>query len=179
MEFVAPSLDSSSSNNDEELLDDIDVEHQIMVQATIACVNTWEFFTPMQLEEGCAQSVDLNIGVQNVLMTMQAMPSFFKSLTNFSLIEFEELAQLTIPTIIGHVRSIEEPHHIFGQPSKLIPKQRLLNIILYMKHDNVTKYDAFLWNWSKSAITDDGIFIASCINSAIINEIQWPIIKKC
>jgi hypothetical protein len=63
-----------------------------MVQATIACVNTWEFFTPMQLEEGCAQFVDLNIGVQNVLMTMQAMPSFFKSLTNFSLIEFEELA---------------------------------------------------------------------------------------
>jgi len=35
----------------------------IMVQATIACVNTWEFFTSMELEEGEGQSVDLNIGV--------------------------------------------------------------------------------------------------------------------
>jgi hypothetical protein len=47
MEFVAPNLDSNSSNNDKELLDEIDVEHQIAVQATITCVNTWEFFTPM------------------------------------------------------------------------------------------------------------------------------------
>jgi len=48
-----------------------------------------------------------------------------------------------------------------------------------MKHDNVTKYDAFLWNWNKNAINDDGIFIAFCINSAITDEIQWPTIEKC
>jgi hypothetical protein len=47
-----------------------------------------------------------------------------------------------------------------------------------MKHDNVTKYDAFLWNWSKSAINDDGIFIAFCINSTITDEIRWPIIEE-
>jgi hypothetical protein len=43
---------------------------------------------------------------------MWAMPSLFKSLTNFSLIEFEELAQLVVPTIIGHVTSTEgtTPH---------------------------------------------------------------------
>jgi hypothetical protein len=63
MEFVAHSLDSSSLSNDEEPLDDIDAKHQITVQATIACVNTWEFFTPTKLEEGGKQSVDLNIGV--------------------------------------------------------------------------------------------------------------------
>jgi hypothetical protein len=40
MDFVAPNIDSNSSNNNEELLDEIDVEHQIAVQATIACVNT-------------------------------------------------------------------------------------------------------------------------------------------
>jgi hypothetical protein len=40
MEFVTPSLDSSSSNSDEELLDEIDVEHQIALQAAISCVNT-------------------------------------------------------------------------------------------------------------------------------------------
>ncbi len=47
-----------------------------------------------------------------------------------------------------------------------------------MKHDNVTKYDAFLWNWNKSAINDDGIFIVSCIISAIVDEIRWLIIEK-
>ncbi len=31
MEFVAPSFDSSSSSSDEELLDEIDAEHQIAV----------------------------------------------------------------------------------------------------------------------------------------------------
>jgi len=50
MEFVAPSFDSSSSSSNEELFDEIDVEHQIAVQATITCVNTWEFFTPTKLE---------------------------------------------------------------------------------------------------------------------------------
>jgi len=63
MEFVVPTFDSSSSNSDKELLDEIDVEHQIVVQATIACVNAWEFFTPMKLEEGGGQFVDLNIGM--------------------------------------------------------------------------------------------------------------------
>jgi hypothetical protein len=46
-----------------------------------------------------------------------------------------------------------------------------------MKHDNVTKYDAFLRIWNKSAMNDDGIFIESCINFAIANEIQWPTIE--
>jgi hypothetical protein len=56
--------------------------------------------------------VDLNIGVQDVLTTMLAMPSLFKSLTNFSLIEFEELAHFVVLAIIDHARSTREPHHI-------------------------------------------------------------------
>jgi hypothetical protein len=35
-----------------------------------------------------------------------------------------------------------------------------------------------MWNWSKSAINDDDIFIASCMNSTIVDEIQWPTIEK-
>jgi hypothetical protein len=177
MEFVAPSLDSSFSSSNEELLDEIDVEHQIAIQATIACVNTWEFFTPMKLEGG-GQSMDTNIGMRDILTTMQATPSLFKSLTNFILIKFEELEQFMVPNIIGHVRSTREPHHIFGRPYKLPPKQHLFNFILYMKHNNITNYDAFLWNWSKSAIIDDGIFITSCINSTIADEIWWPTIEE-
>jgi hypothetical protein len=125
----------------------------------------------MELEEGGGQFVDPNINVQDVLATMWAMPGLFKSLTNFNLIKFEKLAQLVVSTIIGHVRSIGEPHHISGWPSKLTPEQCLFNFILYIKHNNVTKYDAFLWKWRKIAINDDGIFISSCINSTIVNEI--------
>jgi hypothetical protein len=73
------------------------------------------------------------------------MPSLFKSLTNFSLTGFEELAQLVVPTIIGHAKSTKEPHHISKWLSKLTLEQRMFNFILYMTHDNVTKYDAFLW----------------------------------
>ncbi len=123
--------------------------------------------------------MDLNIGVRNVLTTLWATPCLFKSLTNFNSTEFEELAQLVVPTIIGHARSTKETHHISRQLSKLTLEQRLFNFILYIKHDNVTKYDAFLWNQNKSAINDDGIFIASCINFAIFHEIWWPIIVKC
>jgi hypothetical protein len=38
-----------------------------------------------------------------------------------------------------------------------------------MKHDNVSIYDAFVWNWSKNAICDNAI--VSYINDAIGNEI--------
>jgi hypothetical protein len=119
MEFVAPNFNSSSSSSDEELLDEIDAKHKIAVQATIACVNTWELFTPTELEEGGGQFVDLNIGVRDVLTTMQAMLGLFKSLANFNLIEFKELVQLVVPTIIAHVRSTKEPHRISEPPSKL------------------------------------------------------------
>jgi hypothetical protein len=42
-----------------------------------------------------------------------------------------------------------------------------------MKHDNVTMYATFMWNWSKFALCDDAIFIASCINHALEDEIRW------
>ncbi len=43
-----------------------------------------------------------------------------------------------------------------------------------MEHDNVSMYDAFVYNWSKSVVCDDVIFIASCINDAIGDKIWWP-----
>jgi hypothetical protein len=45
MEFVAPSLDSSSSSSDGELLDEIDVEQQVVVQAIIMCQHLGFFHT--------------------------------------------------------------------------------------------------------------------------------------
>jgi hypothetical protein len=35
-----------------------------------------------------------------------------------------------------------------------------------------------MWNWSESAINDDGVFIPFCINSTISNEIHWPTIEQ-
>jgi hypothetical protein len=35
-----------------------------------------------------------------------------------------------------------------------------------------------MWNWSKSPLCDDALFIASCINSALGNEIQWPTVEE-
>jgi len=39
-------------------------------------------------------------------------------------------------------------------------------------------YVAFMWNWSKFALCDDAIFIASCIDHALEDEIKWPTPKE-
>ncbi len=58
-------------------------------------------------------------------------------------------------------------------------KEQTSNFIMCMKHDNVTMHDVFLWNWLKNGVyCDDAIFIASCINDAIGNIIQWSLAKE-
>jgi hypothetical protein len=59
------------------------------------------------------------------------------------------------------------------------PETMFAQLHIVYEARNVIKYDAFLWNWNKNAINDDGIFIASCINFAIVDEIQLPIIEEC
>jgi hypothetical protein len=39
-------------------------------------------------------------------------------------------------------------------------------------------YDAFMWNWSKSTLCDDALFITSCINHALEDEIQWITLEE-
>jgi hypothetical protein len=81
-------------------------------------------------------------------------------------------------TMISHCRSTCEDYLVTRRPWKLNPWQRLLNFILFMKHDNVTRYDYFMQNWSKSSMWDDVLFISSCINASIVDEIRWPTIKE-
>jgi hypothetical protein len=64
--------------------------------------NSHEFFTYHEIEEGVGQSVDPTIGVQDVLSAMQATPNLFKTLTDFTLEEFDELASLVVGTISNH-----------------------------------------------------------------------------
>jgi hypothetical protein len=54
--------------------------------------------------------MDPNPNVLGVLHMMQAILTLFKTLTNFIMGEFEELTSLMVPTIIGNIRFIGEPH---------------------------------------------------------------------
>jgi hypothetical protein len=46
-----------------------------------------------------------------------------------------------------------------------------------MIHDNGIMYDAFLWDWSKSAICDDVIFISSKLVMSLAIKFQRPIVE--
>jgi hypothetical protein len=65
-------------------------------------------FNANELEKGKIWLMDSNVcvcgggGGGDVLATMCTTPSLFKTLTNFTLGEFEELATLMIPTIVSH-----------------------------------------------------------------------------
>jgi len=70
IEFILTHLDSSSSNSNEELLEKIAANNQIAMQATIACVNMWEYFTSTKLNEESGKLVTPDVRVYDILMTM-------------------------------------------------------------------------------------------------------------
>jgi len=72
----------------------IEDEDQIVGQVVPACANIWDFFTLAELEEEGKQSVNPNVGVQDVLATLRVMAGLIKTLTNFTLTEFEKLQRL-------------------------------------------------------------------------------------
>jgi hypothetical protein len=94
-----------------ELLEEIALDDQIAVQVAITYVNIGNYFTSAELDEESGQLVNPNVSVREI---MQATLGLFKSVTNFTLGEFEKLAQLVVPTIIRHARSTREPHHTVG-----------------------------------------------------------------
>jgi hypothetical protein len=53
-------------------------------------------------------------------------------------------------------------------------QQRVLNVLMYLKHDNTVHYEAFQWNWAKSSVSYDALFVCSVINVVLANEITWP-----
>jgi len=68
-------------------------------------------FNANELEEGLGHLMDSSVGVRDVFVIMQTTLGLFKTLTNFTLAEFDELALLVAPTIVFHAQSIGE-HHI-------------------------------------------------------------------
>ena len=120
-------------------------------------------------------SVEPNSEVKDVLASMKIVPDVFRTLTNFAIIEFEELCTVVCPVIVLHARSTGDVIvQGRGRPPKLSPQQRLLAFVLYLKHDNTTMFEAHQWNWAKSSVCDDAVFIASCIDYAAKHELRWP-----
>ncbi len=76
----------------EEVLEDMDEEDMFIFHYMAVPYNSHEVFTSHEIEEGAGQSINLMVGVWNVLSTMRATPNLFKNLTNFTLVEFDELA---------------------------------------------------------------------------------------
>jgi len=77
---------------------------------------------------------------------MRITPSLFKTLTNFNLLELEDLFVLVVPTIQAHAKTTNEVRIVLKWSTKFTLDQCLLKFILYMKHDNLIMYDAFMWN---------------------------------
>ena len=163
-----------SSNSSDEDLGDIDADIKMMFNSMVAATNTHHLFNNNKWEDDGQQSVNTRVGVRDLLAWLKETPGMFKTITNFTLPEFEELCSLVCPLIAENARSTSEPQIRGGRPSKMTPVQKLLNFIWYMKCDNVTTYDSYHWNWSANSICDDAIFIASCVCEAISDEIRWP-----
>lgn len=68
--------------------------------------NSNNLFTSHEMEElkGKGGTLNLIIGVQDVFGTLWATLALIKSLTNFTLEEFDDWASWVIPTIRSHVR---------------------------------------------------------------------------
>jgi hypothetical protein len=107
-------FNSFSSNIDEEMFHRIHKQHQIVFIVTIASVDTFKLFNANEFKQSAVQLIDKNVSVYNVFTIMQATPSLFETLTNFSLLEFDELATLVIPTIQARIKSMGKACIVVG-----------------------------------------------------------------
>jgi hypothetical protein len=160
-----------SDSDDELILSDDDKTLATYAVMQAAYMNTQ---SPLVLERLNQCYVERAGGVRDQLFILRRMPSLFATMTNFTVEEFEELSNLVCPMIAGNARLTGLPRSGRGRRYKLDPPQRLLSFILYLKHDNTSIFDGSQWNWSKSSMCDDALFVGSCVNAAMTNEIRWP-----
>jgi hypothetical protein len=135
--------DFYGSDSSDEDLDDFEVELRAILQSMVAATNAYHLFNANKWDDNGQQSVNPLRGVRDMLGWLKETPCMFKTLTNFTLVEFEELCTLVCPTIAGNARSTSAPQRLQGRLPKLNPKQRLLNFIWFMKCNSVTSYDSF------------------------------------
>ena len=160
--------------SDEDLIDIPDEELNAISSVCVTAASITEFFNPDEFANEDQRYVDRSEGVRDQLTTLRRTPSLFKVLTNFTLEEFEELCCKVCHTIVTNARSTGLHKRVSGRPPKLSPDQRVLHFILYLKHDNIVQLQAYGWNYASSSSCDDCIFVASCINNALEEELSWP-----
>lgn len=97
------SRSNSSSSSDNEFFQDLDKEFQVLLRALTLATNTDDFFNSNEMDS--QGIVNHNIGVRDCLGSMLETPWFFKTLTNFLVLEFMELCTLVYPTILSNARS--------------------------------------------------------------------------
>jgi hypothetical protein len=100
--------------------------------------------------------------------------STFRMTTGFTLSEWERFCQKCCPLVIAMARHSGELKVKQGRPTKLSPQERVLSFVLYVKHNTQARLEAVNWNYSRTSLNGDGAFIASVINVALADEIQWP-----
>jgi hypothetical protein len=116
----------------------------------------------------------MSVPVRDYLTTLQSTLYIFETITSFTAAEFEELCAAVCPVILFYPRATGEIRGLGGRPPKLTPEQRLLNFVTLLKHDNTATFDSCQWNWSRTSVNDDSLFVASCINLTYKNEVKWP-----
>ncbi len=121
-------------------------------------INIWDFFISVELEEDNGQSFHTNVMVRDVLATMRAKGVCLGH------------------SSISHWMNLRSWQGLLCWPSLVMQGPPRRHIALLANHpnwpqNNVTKYDALMWIWSKNAINDDGIFITSWMNSTIVDKI--------
>jgi hypothetical protein len=104
----------SSLSDEEMLFDEMDQEVVMFFQCVFNAFNSEDLLNDHD-DEGTGEFVDWVARVEDVLATMQHTPSLFKNISNFTLMEFEELTSRVVPIISSHARPTCEPFW----PSKL------------------------------------------------------------
>jgi hypothetical protein len=122
-------VDMWGSDDSDGDLREMDEEVRMIFQCVVAATNSYHLFNANEWLDGGAQSVNPNRGVRDLLGWLRETPSMFKTITNFTLQEFDELCRLVCPVIAGNARSTGGPQVRQGRRPKLSPEQRLLNFI--------------------------------------------------
>ena len=97
------------SDSSDEDLRDMDADIKMMFQSIVAAANAQHLFNNNESKDDGQQSVNTRIGLRDLLAWLKETPGMFKTITNITLSEFEELCSLVCPLIAGNARSTSEP----------------------------------------------------------------------
>jgi DDE superfamily endonuclease len=128
----------------------------------------------LECDEADYSVVETRQKLPRLQLLLEGHISIFRSATGFTPSEFEELCRRTVPAITIFARSTGSPKAKEGRPPKLSPPERLLAFVIVAKHNNCFRYEAAIWNHSRSSSCVDAYFMSTVINHALSNELEWP-----